>query len=76
MLDGSEWSPSFSGCFTPNERAPYTQWIGGWMGPVVGLDAVENREIPYLGLLRNELWFLGETASNLVAMQTELSWVP
>jgi hypothetical protein len=27
------------------ERAPGTHWIGGWMGPRVGLDAVEKRKI-------------------------------
>jgi hypothetical protein len=28
-LDGADWSPSGSGCFTPEERAPGTHWIGG-----------------------------------------------
>jgi hypothetical protein len=28
------------GRFTPRERAPGTCWIGGWVGPRAGLDAV------------------------------------
>jgi hypothetical protein len=31
--------------FTPWEKAPGTQWIGGWVGPRAGLDAVEKRKI-------------------------------
>jgi hypothetical protein len=27
------------GGFTPRERTPGTHWIGGWVGPRVGLDA-------------------------------------
>jgi hypothetical protein len=32
------------GRFTPGERAPGTHWIGGWVGPRAGLDAMEKRE--------------------------------
>jgi hypothetical protein len=39
-LDGGEWSASWSGCFTPRERAPGTHWIRGWVGPRAVLDAV------------------------------------
>jgi hypothetical protein len=45
-LDGGEWSASRPGRFIPRERAPGTRWIGGWMGPRVGLDAVVKRKIP------------------------------
>jgi len=27
-------------------RAPGTHWIGGWVGPRAGLDAIANRKIP------------------------------
>jgi hypothetical protein len=40
-LDGGEWSASRPGRFTPEERTPGTHWIGGWVGPRVGLDAVD-----------------------------------
>jgi hypothetical protein len=30
--------------FTPSERTPGTHWIGGWVGPRAGLDAVAKRE--------------------------------
>jgi hypothetical protein len=30
----------------PRERAPGTHWIGGWVGPRAGLDAVVKRKIP------------------------------
>jgi hypothetical protein len=45
-LDGDEWSVSRPGRFTPRERSPDTHWIGGWMSPRAGLDAVETRKIP------------------------------
>jgi len=37
-LDEGEWSASCPGCFTPRERAPGTQWKGGWVGPRTSLD--------------------------------------
>jgi hypothetical protein len=43
-LAGSEWSASTPGRFTPEERAPGTHWIGGWVGPRAGLDDVEKRK--------------------------------
>jgi hypothetical protein len=45
-LDGGEWSASRPCRFTPRERAPGIHWIGGWMGPRGGLDAVVKRKIP------------------------------
>jgi hypothetical protein len=45
VLDGSEWSASRPGRFTPRERAPGTHWIGGWVGPRAVLDAVVERKI-------------------------------
>jgi hypothetical protein len=44
-LDGGEWSASRLGPFTPMERAPGTNWIGGWVGPRAVLDAVVKRKI-------------------------------
>jgi len=31
---------------TPTERAPGAHWIGGWVGPRAGLDAVVKRNVP------------------------------
>jgi hypothetical protein len=45
-LDGGEWSASHPGRFTPRERAPGTQCIGGWLGPRAVLDAVVKKKIP------------------------------
>jgi hypothetical protein len=46
-----EWSASRPCCFTPGERALGTHWIGGWVGPRIGLDNVERRTIlPLPGL--------------------------
>jgi hypothetical protein len=45
-LDGGERSASRSSRFTPRERATGTHWIGGWVGPRAGLDAVVKRKIP------------------------------
>jgi hypothetical protein len=44
-LDGGEWSAPHPSRFIPGERARGTHWIGGCMGPRVGLDAVEERRI-------------------------------
>jgi hypothetical protein len=38
-LDGGEWPTSRLGSFT--ERAPGAHWIGDWVGPRAGLDAVQ-----------------------------------
>jgi hypothetical protein len=48
-LDGDEWSASRPGCYTPGEVAPNTHWIGGWVGPRAGLNAVEKRKSCYAG---------------------------
>jgi hypothetical protein len=45
-LDEGVWSASLTGRFTPRERAPDTHWIGGWVGPRVGLDTVVKRKSP------------------------------
>jgi hypothetical protein len=47
-LDGGEWSASRPGRFPPRDRAPGTHWIGGWVGPRAGLDAVSKRNVPTL----------------------------
>jgi hypothetical protein len=31
--------------FPPGEIAPSTHWVGDWVGPRSGLDAVQNRKI-------------------------------
>jgi hypothetical protein len=47
-LDGNNRSASRTGRFIPRERAPVTHWIGGWVGPRAGLDAVVKRKITSL----------------------------
>jgi hypothetical protein len=44
-LDGGEWSPSLPSRFTLGERSPGTHWMGGWLDPRAGLDAMEKRKI-------------------------------
>jgi hypothetical protein len=59
---GGEWSASRPGHFSPGKRPPPpgTHWIGGWVGPRIGLDDVEKREtLPLPGL---ELRPLGRPA--------------
>jgi hypothetical protein len=41
---GGEWSASHPCHFTPRERAPGTQWTGGWVGPRASLDDMEKRK--------------------------------
>jgi hypothetical protein len=45
-LDGGDCPDSRPGRFTLRERAPGTHWIGGWVGPRAGLDAVVKTKIP------------------------------
>jgi hypothetical protein len=45
ILDAGKWSALRPGCFTPEETAPGTHWIGGWVGASVGLHAVEESKI-------------------------------
>jgi hypothetical protein len=42
-LAGGEWSNASPGRFTPEERAPGSNWIG-WVDPRAGLDDVEKRK--------------------------------
>jgi hypothetical protein len=44
-LDGGEWSASRPCRFNSGEEALVNHWIGGWVGPRAGLDAVEKRKI-------------------------------
>jgi hypothetical protein len=46
-LDGGEWSASRPCRFTQDELAPGTHWIGGWLGPRTGLEAMEKKEITW-----------------------------
>jgi len=40
-----EWSASRPGRFNAGERTTGTPWIGGYVGPRAGLDAVTKRKI-------------------------------
>jgi hypothetical protein len=44
-IEGSERSASRFSRFIPGEGAPGTRWIGGWVGPRFGLDAVPKRKL-------------------------------
>jgi hypothetical protein len=63
-----EWSASRPGCFTPGERTLGAHWIGGWMSPRAGLDAVTRRETPSPCRESNS----GRTSPILVTILTEL----
>jgi hypothetical protein len=52
-LVGGEWSASRLCHFTPREKAPGTNQIRGWVGPIAGLDNVEKRK--FLNLMGLEL---------------------
>jgi len=43
---GGVWSASRPDRFTPNEKAPGTLWIGGWVGSRASLDVVVKGNIP------------------------------
>jgi hypothetical protein len=42
VLDEGEWSASRSARFTTRENNSGINWIGDWLGPRAGVDAVEN----------------------------------
>jgi hypothetical protein len=44
VLGGGKLLVSRSDRFTPGEVDTGTYWIGGWVGPRTGLDAVERRK--------------------------------
>jgi hypothetical protein len=69
MLYGGEWSASRSGCFIPEEGTRGTHWVGGWVGPRTGLDAVAKRKIPSPFRESNP----NHPAHSQVALPTELS---
>jgi hypothetical protein len=54
-LDGSERSDSRSGRFNTGIRASCMHWIGIWVNPKAGLDAVARRKIPLLAVLGIQL---------------------
>jgi hypothetical protein len=39
-----EWSTSHPGRFAPGERAPGTNWTGGWVDLRAGMDDLEKRK--------------------------------
>jgi hypothetical protein len=47
VLVGGKWSASRSDRFTPEERAPGTHWVGGWVALSAGLD-IEKRKFSSL----------------------------
>jgi len=53
--DGGEWSASRPGRFIPGEGAPDTHWIGGWVVPRRGMEAVTKRKIPTIDPLGNRI---------------------
>jgi hypothetical protein len=46
-LDGGERSASRPGLFNPEETASGTHWIGSWVGPRAGMEAVEERKVSF-----------------------------
>jgi hypothetical protein len=56
----------------PRERAPGTQWIGGWVGLRAGLDALEKRKMSY-PCQESNLNSSGCPALSPVATPTEMS---
>jgi hypothetical protein len=60
VLVRSAWSASHPSIFTPRERVPCTNWIGGWVDPRAGLDDVETTK--FLTLQGLELRPLGRPA--------------
>jgi hypothetical protein len=45
LLQEDDWSILHHRCFTSEESATNTQWIGGWVVPRARLDTMEKRKI-------------------------------
>jgi hypothetical protein len=69
-LEGGEWSDSRPCRFNAGKSAPGTHWIGGWVGPRAGLDAMEK-----INILRLPGIEPGPSSPYPVAIPTELSRV-
>jgi hypothetical protein len=69
---GGDRSASRPCCFTPGDRAPGSHWIGGWVGPGAGMDAMENKNITCSCQELN----LGHPARSIVAIPAEISLLP
>jgi hypothetical protein len=68
-LNAGECSSSHSGRFTPGETTPGTNWIGSWVRPRVGLNAVARRKSPSPCRESNP----GRPARSLVTILTEVA---
>jgi hypothetical protein len=66
---GDEWSASRPSSFTPGDRAPGTQSVGGWVGHRAGLEAMEGEKISFPSRDSNS----GFPVCSLLAIPTELS---
>jgi hypothetical protein len=55
-LDGGEWSASRPWLFTPRWKAPDTNLLWGWLGPRLGLNAVEETKILHCAARRYTDW--------------------
>jgi hypothetical protein len=56
-LGGEKWSDSLPRHFIPGDRAPGTNWLGGWVDPRADLDDMKKRK--FLTLPGLELRSLG-----------------
>jgi len=78
-IEGDEWSASRLGRLSPGEKAPSTDWIGGWVGTRVGLDAVAKKIIPDCGKsnpsrpARSLVAILSYTGSNNLSLSSSPS---
>jgi hypothetical protein len=42
----SEWSSSLSGCFTPGESLPISNWIDSWVGAIADMNVLKRKILP------------------------------
>jgi hypothetical protein len=47
-LGAGEWSASWHDRFILGENVAGIHWIGGWLGPSAGVDAVVKRKNPFI----------------------------
>lgn len=74
-LDGNRWPASQPGHFRPMETASGTHWMGGWVGPTVGIGILEKRKIALSGKSQSTIPWLSSPLPVRTTLKSSLHLV-